>query len=245
VKNKFIVIVPVYNAVNYIEKCLTSIIFQDYENLEIYVIDDCSDDGTWDKILEVEAKYGHPLHLVIADRHKGTALEGVICGIKVSLCEPENIICIVDGDDSLIGTTVFSDLNDVYKDTEVYMTYGQFIPVSGGYGPYCKPIPDTRTYRKSGQWLANHLRTYKKKLWDMIDDRDLRDKFGRYYMASGDSCVLYPLIELCGHKHMRFVKKINYLYNDENPLNEFRVIKEYNLRIGEEIRNKECYPELP
>ncbi len=44
------VIMPVYNCVNYIDEAIESIIKQTYMNLEIFIIDDCSLDGTREKI---------------------------------------------------------------------------------------------------------------------------------------------------------------------------------------------------
>ena len=43
---KVSVMVPVYNAEDYIEECLDSILNQDYKNIEIVVSDDCSSDNT-------------------------------------------------------------------------------------------------------------------------------------------------------------------------------------------------------
>lgn len=43
---KISVIVPVYNTLDYLERCVDSIIHQTYENLEIILVDDGSTDGT-------------------------------------------------------------------------------------------------------------------------------------------------------------------------------------------------------
>ena len=41
---KISVVVPIYNVESYLEKSLDSILNQDYPNLEIILIDDCSKD---------------------------------------------------------------------------------------------------------------------------------------------------------------------------------------------------------
>lgn len=45
-------IVPTYNQARYLGPCLDSIWFQDYPNLEIIVVDDCSTDGTADVLAD-------------------------------------------------------------------------------------------------------------------------------------------------------------------------------------------------
>ncbi len=43
---KISVIVPVYNSINCLERCVRSLCAQTYENLEILLVDDGSTDGT-------------------------------------------------------------------------------------------------------------------------------------------------------------------------------------------------------
>jgi chlorobactene glucosyltransferase len=52
---KVSIILPARNEENFIESCLDSLIKQDYQNYEIIVIDDSSDDSTW-KIISEYAK---------------------------------------------------------------------------------------------------------------------------------------------------------------------------------------------
>jgi glycosyltransferase involved in cell wall biosynthesis len=48
------VIIPCYNVSNYVSEAINSIIKQTYRNLEIWVIDDASSDGTLDKIKAIK-----------------------------------------------------------------------------------------------------------------------------------------------------------------------------------------------
>ena len=45
-KNKFSIIIPVYNTSKYLEKCLNSVINQTYDNYEIITVNDGSTDST-------------------------------------------------------------------------------------------------------------------------------------------------------------------------------------------------------
>ena len=244
VDNRFIIITPVYNAVKYIDECLDSLLSQAYDNYEICVIDDCSTDGTWNRILQKQNNSNARMNICRNEYRIGSPLANIVKGIELFALDGEDIVAIVDGDDSLSHNAVLSDLNEVYQDTGVYMTYGQFVPLSGKYAPYCKEITDTVNYRKDEDWRASHLKTFKRKLWDRIKDDDLRDKNGDYYKFIGDAAFMYPMVEMCGTEHMRFISKVNYRYNDLNPLNELTTNRSEQLRLSEEIWAKPCYKKV-
>ena len=44
----FNIIVPVFNAEKYLEKCLYSIVKQSYKNFQVKVVDDCSTDSSYE-----------------------------------------------------------------------------------------------------------------------------------------------------------------------------------------------------
>lgn len=238
--NKFLIVIPVYNSVKYIEKSILSVMEQNYNNFEVVVVDDCSTDGTYDII----KKYSNHLTIRRNTIRLGSASGNIAYAVKTFSSSSEDIIVTLDGDDWLAHEKVISYLDDIYKDPNVYMTYGQYSPLSGVYKNYCKPIPDTRTYRKSGEWFASHLRTFKSKLWNKINDDDLKDDKGNYYRVAGDASWLYPMVEMCGNKHCKFIDEVLYIYNDLNPENVMKRNVKEQLRIAEYIRSKKEYDEL-
>ena len=237
-KNRFIIIVTQRNAVEYIGKCLDSIMSQSYTNYEVIVIDDYSDDGTFSIIEE------YPFHIIRHTQRECCAALNTIEALNLIPVYGDDIIVLVSGDDYLKDSEALSHLNTVYQE-DILMTYGQFEPISGGYEDFCKPIEDIPAYRHSGVWWASHPITFKKKLWDLIDDDDLRAEDGDYGHYSFDAAILYPMLEMCGKKYHCFIDKILYVYNDMNPECVYKILPEENLKESQYFRNKKPYKELP
>lgn len=89
------VIVPVYNAENYIKKCLDSILNQTYDNVEIIIVDD----GSTDKSGSICDEYKHtdPLLRVLHTRNRGS-----VCARVTGLAEARGeFVAFVDSDDWL------------------------------------------------------------------------------------------------------------------------------------------------
>ena len=78
----------------------------------------------------------------------------------------------------------------------------------------------------------------------MVKNEDLRDSDGEYYMFATDTAWMYPLLEMCGPKHTRFISKVLYIYNDLSPDNEMKTNAADQLRIAAEVRNKNEYEEI-
>lgn len=76
--NKLIsIIIPCYNVEKYINRCFDSLLNQTIglDKLEIIFIDDCSTDGTWDRLTAIEASYPESVMIIHCDKngHIGTA----------------------------------------------------------------------------------------------------------------------------------------------------------------------------
>ncbi|HTN20032.1 MAG TPA: glycosyltransferase family 2 protein [Pelobium sp.] len=55
---KISIVIPCYNTIDFIEETINSVFAQDYPDKEIIVRDDCSTDGTWELLLELNQKTG-------------------------------------------------------------------------------------------------------------------------------------------------------------------------------------------
>ncbi|WP_455682830.1 glycosyltransferase family 2 protein [Thomasclavelia sp.] len=56
-EQKVSIVLPVYNAQEYLHRCIDSIIEQNYTNIELIVIDDGSNDGSWNILKEYQDKF--------------------------------------------------------------------------------------------------------------------------------------------------------------------------------------------
>ena len=90
------VIVPCYNVEKYVGACVKSIIEQDYKNLKIYLVNDCSTDKTLDILQEFAKKDGR-VKVVEIEKNSGPANAR---NVALDQIEGEFFI-FVDSDDRL------------------------------------------------------------------------------------------------------------------------------------------------
>lgn len=108
-KKKVSIIIPVYNVEKYIEKSLNSICEQDYDNLQIILVDDGSTDKSGE-ICDFYAKKDERIVVIHQDnsgvsnaRNNGLKIaEGELVGFIDSddYVEPDYVSCLVDGIDN-------------------------------------------------------------------------------------------------------------------------------------------------
>nr|WP_022768216.1 glycosyltransferase family 2 protein [Butyrivibrio sp. NC2007] len=87
------VIVPIYNVKEYLERCVNSILNQSYENLDIILVDDGSNDGS-EEICDFFARKDKRVN-VIHQENRGVAAAR---NTGLNNCKGE-LICFVDSDD--------------------------------------------------------------------------------------------------------------------------------------------------
>jgi alpha-1,3-rhamnosyltransferase len=95
------IVVPAYNHENYIVPCIESILLQDYENIEIIIINDGSSDDTPKKIRELKNK-SHRNFLYINKNNEGL-VKTLNLGLKIARGE---YFCELGSDDILMKESI-------------------------------------------------------------------------------------------------------------------------------------------
>ena len=116
------VIVPVYNVRKYIEKCLESILSQDYKNLEVIVVDDGSTDGS-DLVVEAYMSRHKRVRMLRVD-HSGN---GTARNVGIQAAKGK-YLTFVDSDDIVepgAYTTLINQLTSSGSDFAVGAFYRQ------------------------------------------------------------------------------------------------------------------------
>ena len=235
-----IILTTTFNCEQYIERCLLSIMGQKYKDFTCYITDDMSTDNTV-KIAKRTTE-GDKRFVIIENHSKFYQPGNYDQVIRWRAINGDEICVEVDGDDWLPNSNVFSQIVDVYKDENVWMTSGSFKYHDGRPG-FANPPTQDKDVRKQ-VFTLSHLRTWKSWLWKKIDEKDLRDENGKYWDVAGDLAFMFPMFEMSGLQHYRFLTDINYIYNESNPLNDHKVNMSKVISTVNKIRNKEPYTKL-
>ena len=126
-KEKPLVVVScMYNNAEWVEIMLDSVFRQNYSNFRVILTDDGSTDGTAEIIQAYIDRHGLSDRIILLvnkeRRRKLANLYRVLYR-----CDDMEIAVMVDGDDKLADNEdIFSFINDLYDDHDIWFTYGQY-----------------------------------------------------------------------------------------------------------------------
>lgn len=239
--NKFVFVIPSYNNSEWYKDNLDSVFAQTYDQYRVIYVDDASPDHTGDLVKQyIKKKRQENRVTLIQNETRVGALANLYKAIH--LCSPNEIIVNLDGDDWLAHNRVLEQLNQVYNNRNVWLTYGQFI-----YYPSYEPglgeqIPqeviddnEFRTFTRG----TTALRTFYAGLFQHIKKEDLLYN-GDFFPVAYDLAIMLPMLEMAG-QHTRFMPDVSYVYNIDTPINDFKVRFENQAEIDRFLRKKEKY----
>ncbi len=246
INNKhFVVVIPSYNNKAWYKNNLDSVFSQDYTNYQVIYIDDCSSDGTGNLVEEYikEKKQEHRVTLL-----KNTFRQRQLANhyTAVHMCQDTDIIVNLDGDDWFAHTHVLSYLNNVYRNPEVWLTYGQYMCYPSSKKGHCRPFPNIilehYNFRAYKPWIASHLRSFYAGLFKHIKLADLLYQ-GKFFPVCADQAIMFPMLEMAGRK-FKYIDEILYCYNCTSPINLYKIERHLQRLTEQVIRAKPKYPQL-
>ena len=235
-----IILTTTYNCAPFVERSLLSIMSQRFKDFKCYITDDISTDDTVNIVKKTIA--GDDRFILIENHNKMYQPGNYDQVIRWRAIPGEEICVEVDGDDWLSDPNVFTRINEVYKDDNVWMTSGSFKNTRGMTGFASKPASFENIRHQT--FTLSHLRTWKSWLWKKIKEEDLRDENGEYWKVAGDLAFMFPMFEMSGKEHYRFLTDINYVYNETNPLSDHKVDLQATIDLANKIRNKTPYKKI-
>lgn len=248
--NRFIILIGSRNNTMWVEGNITSVINQDYKNYKVIYFDDASDDDTYVKSKLIVKDDNRFLMLTSEHRQYKTWFFSHVehnSGIDI---QDNDIIVFLDGDDTLANDNVLSYLNEVYNQTQCWMTYGGMMVWDGNNlsEPYPQnseipqSIKNTKSYRKD-TWRTSHLKSMRGFLWKSFNKKDLCPN-GIYMVGPDDLAIMFAMLELCPPEKVHRVTDPIYIYNHSNENNNSRAFsdnKKSGIDYESTIRNREPY----
>ena len=240
----FVIIIPSYKNKNWYKRNLNSVFSQNYTNFRIIFIDDCSPDNTGQMAVEYVKLLGKENQItIILNEERNGALANIYKA--ATMCQPDEIMVNLDGDDWLAHPLVLNHLNAIYQDPNIWLTYGQFqwwpknIPGFGHSVP--SEILEEGRIREYG-WATSHLRTCYAGLFQKIKKEDLLHE-EKFFPMAWDLAIMFPMLEMAGNR-CKFVNEILYIYNTDNSINDHKVNGNQQVDLGSIIRGKTRYKKI-
>lgn len=260
-KNKFILVIPCYNAETTIEIAILSALGQDFNDLGIIIRNDLSTDKTSEVVKNIFGiKAPGDFYISSADRDViyientkklyggGNTYDSVIQFVA----DPNVIVGVLDGDDFLLAVNSVFIIHEAYMDhPDKWLIWSQHVSreqLKKKFAGFSFPLPpDSYIYQSRRYWAVSHFRTCLAGLFHLIDPKDLTDPYDKdsYAKICGDAALVYPITELCGNKHSLFVNKSLYFYNDGLPTNDAELHKSELQFYKQYFERKPIYTPLP
>jgi glycosyltransferase involved in cell wall biosynthesis len=224
----FVVVIASYNNEAVCHKNLRSVIEQEYTAYRVIYIDDCSTDRTYERVEQfIKDHHCEDKFTLIRNEKRLGAMENFYRAIHS--CKDEEIVAVLDGDDWFSNERVLAILNGYYAKPKVWMTYGSYVYYPTYHKGECsKRIPEKvwdgkgiRHHSQKGV-ITSHLKTFYAALFKKIRLEDVTLK-GEFLSSTWDMAAMFPMLEMCGKRHARFVPEVLYVNNRSNPLNDDKV----------------------
>jgi glycosyltransferase involved in cell wall biosynthesis len=229
-----------WKAFEYFDRCIDSVLLQNYRNYKILFVDDASGYDIYRKKYITEKLKGHT---VVFNKFRKYSVRNGYEMIHKYCTNHNGVVVNLDADDWLISSDVLDYLNSYYLNhPDIQITYGNCILWDGDKlskpvnqinrywnRPYPKGVIKNKSYRKY-TFLPLHPRTWKVLLFKKIYKEDFLRPDGKWLRFAEDQAFFYPMLELSNGNIGRISKPL-YAYNTatihaDNKINLNELLKD-------------------
>ncbi len=210
-------------------RCFESIAAQQRKDWGAVIIDDGSAPWARDYLPTLIEPWRDRVTLLQPRERRGQ-LANMTLAIRHICTNAESVIITLDLDDALLGPGVLDRVALEY-DRGADVTVGSMLRTDKA-ADYPVTFQNPRSARGGNVW--QHLRTFRKRLFDAIPDQDLR-LGGRYVELVVDWTFMLPIIEMA--KRPAWIREPLYLY-EPSGMGKGREREERELQIGAVVRKR-------
>ena len=215
----FTILVVAHNNGAFVEKTLSSIFSQCYDNFRLIYIDDASNDGSFELARDRIYESDHLAHVTLVKNEERLGLLANIYRAALS-CPDDEILVPLDAEDWLAHEWVLEKLNAYYDDPSLWLCLAQGMH----YPTYkCAPRPDFTEARFQKQNEA-HLKSFYAALFKKIEEKDLVRQ-GSFLPSCAELAYLSPMLEMA-KEHAFFTKDVLCIHNAQKTKQEDQALVE-------------------
>lgn len=136
------VIIPVYNQEKYIKECVKSVLSQDYENLEVIVVDDGSTDAT----PEILKSFGEKICYIYQDNRGAAAALNV--GLRLT---QGSLVAWLSSDDLYLPGKITSQVQKLQENPSLGLVYTDWTMIDAEgreLQTVCAPCPPAKAFAR-------------------------------------------------------------------------------------------------
>lgn len=195
----FVIIIPMHNHANICEKTLRSIANQTYQNYRVVCIDDGSTIPAKQNILNFVESIddGSRFHYIEYQKHSGS-VERVFEIVQQS--QDDEVIVYFEGNSWLSENTTLEKLNELYKQYDVWLAYGQVKNSRTKEISQHKLISSENMFSSSMRrryWPFLRFKSFYAGLFKKIKIEDFFFR-GKFVDDRFDQAYMFPMLEMAG-----------------------------------------------
>lgn len=190
-------------------RCFDSLLRQSETDWGAVIVDDASDNGLGDYIGHLIAPHRGRVTFIRNPRRRRT-MHNTWDAIANFCGDPHSVIITLDADDALIGRHALARVRREY-DAGADATVGSMLRLDKETD-YIPDFNDPRGRRGGNVW--QHLRTFRKHLFDAINADDLK-RDGEWIDPASDWAFMLPIIEMA--RRPAHIPDLLYLYEPATP----------------------------